>query len=135
MEERARQSQEVIKEEKEAAEAQYDSYRQEMDSLNKKVKESLHLLETTRQATEREMYQCSFSGTSQHWFLEGNRIARPPTFPTFSGNEPTPKDECSIQTFLFQVWSARQDVTDQAVCNAHISVLMALPQNLLNTLA
>ena len=123
MEEKALQSQEVIKEEKEAAEAQYDSYRQEMDSLNKKVKESLQFLETTRQAAEREMYQRSFSGTSQHQFLEVDRIAKPPTFPTFSGNEPTPKDECSIQTFLFQVWSARQDVADQAVRNALIRVL------------
>ena len=37
--------------------------------------------------------------------------------------EPTPKDECSIQTFLFQVRSTRQDVTDQAVRNALISSL------------
>ena len=123
MEEKGHQDRDNIKEEKEAAEVQYDSYRQEMDYLNKKVKESLYLLETTRQAAEREMYQRSFSGTSQHRFLEGNRIAKPPTFPTFSGNEPTPKDECSIQTFLFQVRSARQDVTDQAVRNALISAL------------
>ena len=53
----AHRDQENIKEEKEAAEIQYDSYRREMDSLNKKVKESLCLLETTRQAAEREMYQ------------------------------------------------------------------------------
>ena len=117
------QNRAMIKEEKDEAEAQYSSYRKEMDSLNKKVKDSLHLLETTRQAAEREMYQCSFSGTSQHHFIEGNRISKPPTFPTFSGNEPTPKDECSIQTFLFQVQSARQDVTDQAVRNALISSL------------
>ena len=123
MEENAHRDQENIKEEKEAAEIQYDSYRREMDSLNKKVKESLCLLETTRQAAEREMYQRSFSGTSQHRILEGNRIAKPPSFPTFSGNEPTPKDECSIQTFLFQVRSARQEVTDQAVRNALISAL------------
>ena len=69
------------------------------------------------------MYQHSFSGTSQHQFAEGSRISKPPTFPTFSGNEPTSKDECSIQTFLFQVRSARQDVTDQAVCYALISAL------------
>ena len=69
------------------------------------------------------MYQRSFSGTSQHFISEGSRISKPPTFPTFSGNEPTPKDECSIQTFLFQVRSARQDVTDQAVRNALISAL------------
>ena len=55
--------------------------------------------------------------------MEGGKISKPPTFPTFSGIEPTPKDECSIQTFLFQVRSARQDVTDQAVGNALISSL------------
>ena len=122
-EQRAQQNSKDIKEEKKAAEIQYDSYRREMDSLNQKVRESLHLLETTRQAAEREMYQRSFSFTNQHSIAEGNRISKPPTFPTFSGNEPTPKDECSIQTFLFQVRSARQDVTDQAVRNALISAL------------
>ena len=115
LEQQMQQNKAIIKEEKEEAEAQYGSYRREMDSLNQKVKNSLHLLETTRQAAEREMYRCSFSGTSQHHLMEGSRISKPPTFPTFSGNEPTPKDECSIQTFLFQVRSARQDVTDQAV--------------------
>ena len=55
--------------------------------------------------------------------VEGYKINKPPTFPTFSGTEPTPKDECSIQTFLFQVRSAHQDVTDQAVWNALISSL------------
>ena len=69
------------------------------------------------------MYQCCFSGHSRDYLLEGGKISKPPTFPTFSGIEPTPKDECSIQTFLFQVRSAHQDVTDQAVCNAFISSL------------
>ena len=55
--------------------------------------------------------------------VEGYKINKPPTFPTFSGTEPTPKDECSIQTFLFQVRSALQDATDQAVQNALISSL------------
>ena len=94
-----------------------------MNELNRRVKEFLQLLETTRQAAEREMYQCSFSGHSREYLLEGGKISKPPTFPTFSGIEPTPKDECSIQTFLFQVRSARQDVTDQAVRNALISSL------------
>ena len=123
LEDRMQQSKEMMKEEKAAAEAQYDSYRQEMDSLNRRVRESLHLLETTRQATEREMYQRSFSGSSHQDLVEGSRISKPPTFPTFSGNEPTLKDECSIQTFLFQVRSARQDVTDQTVHNALISAV------------
>ena len=69
------------------------------------------------------MYQRSFSGMSRDNLVEGYKINKPPTFPTFSGTEPTPKDECSIQTFLFQVRSAHQDVTDQAVRNALISSL------------
>ena len=69
------------------------------------------------------MYQRSFSGMSRDNLYEGHKINKPPTFPTFSGTEPTPKDECSIQTFLFQVRSARQDVTDQAVRNVLISSL------------
>ena len=47
LEEKVQQNREAVKEEKAAAEAQYDSYWQEMDSLNKKVKESLQLLEST----------------------------------------------------------------------------------------
>ena len=112
-----------MKNEHSAAETRYQEYRTEMNELNRRVKESLQLLETTRQAAEREMYQCSFSGHSREYLLEGGKISKPPTFPPFSGIEPTPKDECSIQTFLFQVRSARQDVTDQAVCNALISSL------------
>ena len=69
------------------------------------------------------MHQRSFSGTSRDNLYEGHKINIPPTFPTFSGTEPTLKDECSIQTFLFQVRSARQDITDQVVCNALISSL------------
>ena len=114
---------EAIKIETEAAEVQYQEYRTEMNELNRKVKESLHLLETTRQAAEREMYQHSFSGHSREYLLDGGKISKPPIFPTFSGVEPTPKDEYSIQTFLFQVRSAHHDVTDQAVRNALISSL------------
>ena len=38
-----------------------------------------------------------------------------PVFPDFSGEEPTHKDECRIETFLFQIKGARKDFTDQAV--------------------
>ena len=112
-----------MKNEHNAAETKYQEYRTEINELNCRVKESLQLLETTRQAAEREMYQHSFSGHSREYLLEGGKISKPPTFPTFSGIEPTPKDECSIQTFLFQVRSTRQDVTDQVICNALISSL------------
>ena len=51
------------------------------------------------------------------------KITKPPVFPAFSGEEPTPKDECGIETFLFQICGARKDVTDQAVRSAVISTL------------
>ena len=122
LEAKEQESKEVLKNEHYIVEARYQEYCTEMNELNCKVKESLQLLETTRQAAEREMYQCSFSGHSREYLL-GGKISKPPTFPPFSGIEPTPKDECSIQTFLFQVRSARQDVTEQAVHNALISSL------------
>ena len=122
LEAKEQESREVIKAETAEAESKFMGYQTEMNELNKRVKESLQLLETTCQAAEREMYQRSFSGMSRDNLVEGYKINKPPTFPTFSGMEPTPKDECSIQT-LFQVRSARQDVTDQAVQNALISSL------------
>ena len=51
------------------------------------------------------------------------RIDKLPSFPLFSGNEPTLKDECGIETFLFQVRAARKNLTDQAVRAALISSL------------
>ena len=123
LEAREEQSKETMKQGTEDLQSRFLGYQTEMNELNRRVKESLQLLETTHQAAEREMYQRSFSGTSRDNFFDGNKINKPPTFPTFSGAEPTPKDECSIQTFLFQVRSARQDVTDQAVRNALISSL------------
>ena len=118
LEAKEQESREVIKTETAEVESRFKGYQTEMNELNKRVKESLQLLETTCQAAEREMYQRSFSGLAG-----GYKINKPPTFPTFSGTEPTPKDEYSIQTFLFQVRSARQDVADQAVQNALISSL------------
>ena len=41
----------------------------------------------------------------------------------FSGEEPTPKDECGIETFLFQISGARKNLTDQAVRQALIGSL------------
>ena len=101
LEAREEQTKETMKQETEEVQSRFLGYQTEMNELNRRVKESLQLLETTHQAAEREMYQRSFSGTSRDNFFDGNKINKPPTFPTFSGAEPTPKDECSIQTFLF----------------------------------
>ena len=51
------------------------------------------------------------------------KITKPSVFPAFSGEEPTPKDKCGIETFLFQICGAHKDVTDQAVWSAVISAL------------
>ena len=51
------------------------------------------------------------------------RIDKLPSFPLFSGTEPMPKDECGIETFLFQVRGAWKNLTDQAVRAALISSL------------
>ena len=120
---REQELKEVIKMETAEVESKFLGYQTEMNELNRRVKESLQLLETTCQAAEREMYQRSFSGMSRDNLVEGYKINKPPTFPTFSGTEQTLKDECSIQTFLFHVRSAQQDVMDQAMLNALISSL------------
>ena len=52
-----------------------------------------------------------------------HKLTKPPEFPRFSGDEPTPKEECSFETFLFQVQGARKDVTEQAVRSALISAV------------
>ena len=54
---------------------------------------------------------------------QAGKITKPPVFPTFSGEEPTLKDECGIETFLFQIKGARKDVTDQAVRSALLTSL------------
>ena len=116
LEAKEQESRDALQNDNNAAETRYREYHSEMNELSRRrVKESLQLLETTRQAAVREMYQHSFSGHSHDYLMEGGKISKPPTFPTFSGIELTPKDECSIQTFLFQVRSAHQDMTDQAV--------------------
>ena len=46
---------------------------------------------------------------------EGKKINKPPTFSPFSGREPIPKNECEIETLLFQIRGARLNRTDQAV--------------------
>ena len=53
----------------------------------------------------------------------GECINKLPQIPTFSGEESVPRDECSIDTFLFQIKGAREDITDRAVKTALLSVL------------
>ena len=75
LEAREEQSKETMKQGTEDLQSRFLGYQTEMNELNRRVKESLQLLETTHQAAEREMYQRSFSGTysrkiSTSWFLK-----------------------------------------------------------------
>ena len=74
LEAREEQTKETMKQEAEEVQSRFLGYQTEMNELNRRVKESLQLLETTRQAAEREMYQRSFSGTSRDNFFDGNKI-------------------------------------------------------------
>ena len=85
-----------------------------MDDLMKRVNEQLDLLEIVRRTAEQEMLQMSRNSSVSDATQPG-KIMKPPVFPAFSGEEPTLKDECGIETFLFQIKGAHKDVTDQAV--------------------
>ena len=91
-----------------------------MNDLTARVQEQLSLLETVRKEIEGEVQRKkrkSYTG------YVDDRIDKLPIFPLFSGAEPTPKDECGIETFLFQVRGARKNLTDQAVRQALIGSL------------
>ena len=92
-----------------------------MMELSRRVNEQLILLETisARAAKQMETGQPK-PRNRQEW---NEQINKPPHFPPFSGTELTPKDECGIETLLFQVKGARKDVTDHAVHSALISCL------------
>ena len=102
--------------------AEFAECRMRMMELSKQVNEQLLLLETVRTTVEQDM-RLSGSQRSNRQRVFNNQINKPPHFPPFSGMEPTPKDECGIETLLFQVKGAREDVTDQAVRSALISCL------------
>ena len=104
------------------AKGEFTAYKSQMDDLTKRVNEQLDLLEVVRQMAEQEMLQRSRGSSMVDTGTHG-KITKPPVFPAFSGEEPTPKDECGIETFLFQIRGARKDVTDQAVQSAVISAL------------
>ena len=91
-----------------------------MSEMCRQVNEQLILLETVRKNVEEQMQTHNPPGG-----LMGRhaQINKPPVFPPFSGTEPTPKDECGIETLLFQVRGAWEDVTDHAVRSALISCL------------
>ena len=98
---------------------EYEDCKVHVDDLLQRVKEQMGLLELVKSATGRG----SNHGTPSGKGGQGNRINKLPRFPTFSGEDPVPRDECSIDTFLFQIKGAREDITDRAVRTALLSSL------------
>ena len=98
---------------------EYEDCKVHVDDLLQRVKEQMGLLELVKSATGRGSKNGIPSGKGG----QGNRINKLPKFPIFSGEDPVPRDECSIDTFLFQIKGAREDITDRAVRTALLSSL------------
>ena len=117
---RQKESKLTVQEESLRMKNEYANYQLQMNDLTARVQEQLSLLETIRKEIEGEVQRKkrkSYTGYAD------DRIDKLPIFPLFSGSEPTPKDECGIETFLFQVRGARKNLTDQAVRQALIGSL------------
>ena len=117
---RQKESKLTVQEESLRMKNEYANYQLQMNDLTARVREQLSLLETVRKEVEGEVQRKkrkSYTG-----YMD-DRIDKLPIFPLFSGAEPTPKDECGIETFLFQVRGARKNLTDQAVRQALIGSL------------
>ena len=110
---REQESQERLQHETSKIQTDFVEYRDQMNELTKRVNDQLILLEAVRG----NLGKGSRTAPSRAGGFDRDKekINKPPTFPPFSGIEPTPKDECGIETLLFQVKGARKDVTEQAV--------------------
>ena len=118
LEARERESRMTLHEDSIRMKNEFAGYQVQMNELMMKVTEQLNSLELMRRETERKIKGESKSGCGKD-----ERIDKLPLFPLFSGTEPTPKDECGIETFLFQVREVQKNLTDQAVRPALISSL------------
>ena len=98
LEARERESRITLQEDSIWMKNEFAGYQVQMNELMMRVTEQLNSLEMMRKETERKMKRESRGGRN-----EAERIDKLPSFPLFSGTEPTPKDECGIETFLFQV--------------------------------
>ena len=97
---------------------EFAGYKVQMNELMMRVTDQLNTLDLMRKETERRI-----KGEPKEGHSTDERIDKLPSFPLFSGTKPTPKDECGIETFLFQVRGARKNLADQAVRAALISSL------------
>ena len=97
------QSQQELAQEKSRIQFEFVDYRTQMSEMRRQVNEQLILLETVWKNVEEQTRTRHLSGgCTERYAL----INKPPIFPPFSGTEPTPKDECGIETLLFQVRGA-----------------------------
>ena len=97
---------------------EYEGCKVHVTGLLQNIKEQMGLLEQVKSETEERRREGFYGGNGGE-----TRINKLPKFPLFSGEEPIPRDECNIETFLFQVKGARKDVTDRAVRTALIRSL------------
>ena len=118
LEARERESRMTVQEDSTRMKNEFAGYQIQMNELMMRVTEQLNSLEQMWKETEKKLKVEQQEGRSAD-----ERIDKLPSFPLFSGTEPTPKDECEIETFLFQVRGARKNLTDQAVRAAMISSL------------
>ena len=110
LEARERESRMTIQEDSIRMKNEFAGYQVQMNELMMRVTEQLNSLEQMRKETEKKLKVEQREGRNTD-----ERIDKLPSFPLFSGTKPTPKDECGIETFLFQVRGARKNLTDQAV--------------------
>ena len=110
LEARKRESRMAIQEDSIRMKSEFAGYQMQMNELMMRVTEQLNSLEQVRKETEEKLRVEQQEGCNAD-----ERIDKLPSFPLFSGTEPTPKNECRIETFLFQVRGARKNLTDQAV--------------------
>ena len=104
LEARERESRITLQEDSIRMKNEFAGYQVQMNKLMMKVTEQLNSLEVMRKETEKRI-----KGESKGGRNEDKRIDKLPSFPLFSGTEPTPKDECGIETFLFQVRGAQKN--------------------------
>ena len=95
---REKESRTTIQEDSIQMKNEFAGYQVQMNELMMRVTDQLNTLDLMRKETERRM-----NGEPKEGHSTDERIDKLPSFPLFSGTELTPKDECGIDTFLFQV--------------------------------
>ena len=110
LEARERELRIILQEDSIRMKNEFAGYPVQMNELMMRVPEQLNSLELMRKDTEKKIRGEPKDGHNIH-----ERIDKLPPFLLFSGTELTPKDECGIETFLFQIRGACKNLTDQAV--------------------